>query len=187
MMRLKENHMTMTGFADRIGRALKVDASLYEEVEHDESALVQAMSIVALSSVATGVGAGTALGLQGLVWNIFYAFIGWMFWAAVIYFVGTKVFGTPGTSTDMGELLRVLGFASAPGIFRIFGVFSVVQPIVFIAVLIWMLVAMVIAVRQALDYLSTGRAIAVCVVGLVLQLLIIALVTQIVQVLYVNV
>ena len=37
---------------------------------------------------------------------------------------------------------------------------------------IWMLVAMVIAVRQALDYQSTGRAIGVCLIGWVAQMVI---------------
>jgi hypothetical protein len=115
--------------------------------------------------------------------GLLVAFSGWFFWAGIIYFVGTRM-GTAQTKTDMGELLRVIGFASAPGIFRILGVFGVLESFIFIGTAVWMLAAMVIGVRQALDFLSTGRALAVCAVGLGLQIVIVALFTRIVQVLY---
>jgi hypothetical protein len=173
----------MTGFADRLGRALKLDASLYEEVEHDNNALIQALLLVALSSLCAGIGAGTVAGLSGLFWNILYAFGGWICWAWSIYLAGLAL-RTPETRTDMGELLRVIGFASAPGIFRILAVFGVLPGVIWAAVAVWMLGAMIIAVRQALDFLSTGRAIAVCVLGLVVQMLIVGLMTRIVEVLF---
>jgi len=34
---------------------------------------------------------------------------------------------------------------------------------------VWMLVAMIIAVRQALDYQSTLRAVGVCIIGWIAQ------------------
>jgi hypothetical protein len=40
---------------------------------------------------------------------------------------------------------------------------------------IWMLVAMVIAVRQALDYKSTLRAVGVCLIGWIVQIAIFVL------------
>ena len=174
----------MSSFADRIGGAIKLSPSLYEEVEHDENALHQAMAVVMLSSVAAGLGAGAVLGLRGFFWAILSAFVGWYFWAVVVYFVGTRILGTPNTRTDMGELLRVIGFASAPGIFRIFGVFTSIQSIVFVVAAIWMLIAMVIAVRQALDYLSTGRAIAVCIVGWLSQYFLILVLARFIQLFY---
>ena len=41
--------------------------------------------------------------------------------------------------------------------------------ITFIGAAIWMMVAMIVAVRQALDYESTWRAIGVVVIGFLVQ------------------
>ena len=79
--------------------------------------------------------------------------------------LGTRFLPGPETEADHGELLRTVGFASAPGVLRVLGVVPGAGPLVFVLVGIWMLVAMVIAVRQALDYESTGRALLVCVIG----------------------
>ena len=48
---------------------------------------------------------------------------------------------------------------------RIFGGIPGIGPLVLGVVSVWMLIAMVIAVRQALDYTSTWRAAAVCIVA----------------------
>ncbi|MCP4622697.1 MAG: hypothetical protein GY850_04100, partial [bacterium] len=76
-----------------------------------------------------------------------------------------KLFPEPQTKADHGELLRTIGFASAPGMIRIFGFIPGLMQVVFLVASIWMLVATVIAVRQALDYNSTLRAVVVCIVG----------------------
>ena len=44
-------------FLNRIFRAIKIDIDLYEEVEKDTSATLQAGKVVVLSSLAAGVGA----------------------------------------------------------------------------------------------------------------------------------
>ncbi len=82
----------------------------------------------------------------------------------------------PQTKADVGELLRTIGFSSAPGVLRIFGFIPLIGAIVTFVAGIWMLVAMIIAVRQALDYKSTWRAIGVCVIGFVIYLVIIAVI-----------
>ncbi len=174
----------MNSFTNRIARAIKLDPTLYEEVEHDTEALGQAIVVVALSSVAAGIGAAPTMGFSGLFWSLLIAFLSWMFWAGIIYFVGTRLLGTPNTMTDMGELLRVIGFASAPGFFRILGVFTQLQTIVFWVTGIWMLIAMIIAVRQALDFSSTARAVGVCAVGWLLQMLIAVLLVKIIELFY---
>ena len=75
----------------------------------------------------------------------------------------------PKTKSNHGELLRTIGFSSAPGLIRVFGIIPNLVNIAFIAAAIWMLVAMVIAVRQALDYKSTWRAVGVVVTGFLIQ------------------
>jgi hypothetical protein len=76
----------------------------------------------------------------------------------------------PQTRADPGQLLRTVGFATAPGLLRVFGIFPEATVPAFLVSSIWMIAAMVVAVRQALDYQSTSRAIAVCLVGVSLVL-----------------
>jgi len=165
----------MSSFKDRIIRAAKLDVKLYEEVEADKGAMVQAMVIVVLASIAGGVGSLGKGGVGGLIWGTAIALIAWYVWAYVTYIVGTKVLPEPQTRADYGELLRTIGFSSSPGLIRILGIIPGLSWIVFLIAGIWMLVAMVVAVRQALDYKSTFRAVGVCLIGWLIQALIIAL------------
>jgi hypothetical protein len=165
----------MTSFQDRMLRAAKLDANIYEEVEADKSAMGQAMGVVVLSSVAAGIGSYTRMGVGGIVAGTIGALIGWYIWAYLTYIIGTKLLPEPQTSADLGELLRTIGFSSSPGLIRILGIIPGLGKLVFMIATIWMLAAMVIAVRQALDYSSTGRAVGVCAIGMVIQVLVIAL------------
>ncbi len=156
-------------------RAAKLDVSLYEEVEADKTALGQAMGVVVLSSIAAGIGAMTFRRPVTLVTSVLGALIGWYIWAFLTYWIGAKLLPEPQTEVDVGELLRTIGFSSSPGLIRVLGIIPVLRGITFSVASIWMLVAMVIAVRQALDYKSTGRAVGVCLIGWLIQLLIIGL------------
>ncbi len=160
----------MTNFSNRIIRAAKLDVALYEEVEADKSALGQAMGVVVLSSIAAGIGSTAKAGLLGMLMVVVVALIGWYIWAYLTYFIGTKLLPEPQTKADHGELLRTIGFSSSPGLIRVLGIIPGLQSIVFPIAAIWMLVAMIIAVRQALDYTSTLRAIGVCIIGWVIQI-----------------
>ena len=166
----------MTPFVDRMVRAAKLDVHLYEEVEADKSALGQATGVVVLSSAASGVGLMGAGGLEGIVVGTLGALVGWYIWAFLTYFIGTKLLPEPQTHANYGELLRTIGFSSSPGLIRVLGIIPALAPFVFLIAGIWMLVAMVIAVRQALDYHSTLRAVGVCVIGWLVQAVIVGLV-----------
>lgn len=165
----------MANFVDRIIRAAKLDPNLYEEVEADKTAMGQAMGVVVLSGVAAGVGAIAMHGAAGIVNGTIGALIGWFVWAGLTYLIGTKLLPEPQTRSDLGELLRTIGFASSPGLIRVLGIIPGLGGIVFFVASIWMLIAMVIAVRQALDYTSTGRAVGVCLIGWIIQTMIILL------------
>ena len=155
----------MADLTDRMIRAAKLDIHLYEEVEADQQALGQAMTAVILSSVAAGVATLSSAGVSGLFWGTFAALAGWFIWAFLTYFIGTRILPEPQTRSNVGELLRTTGFSSSPGVLRVLGVVPGLGSLVFFVAAVWMLVAMVIAVRQALDYRSTGRAVGVCVLG----------------------
>jgi hypothetical protein len=165
----------MTNFTDRIIRAAKLNVTVYEEVEADKEALRQSMAVVVLSSIAAGLGSIERAGLSGILIGTIIALISWYVWAYVIYLIGTKVFPEPQTKADHGELLRTIGFSSSPGLIRILGIIPGLTWFVFLAASIWMLAAMVIAVRQALDYQSTVRAVVVCIIGWIFQALTLAL------------
>ncbi len=160
----------MTNFSNRIIRAAKLDVALYEEVEADKSALGQAMGVVVLSSIAAGIGSTSKAGLLGMLLMVVAALVGWYIWAYLTYFIGTKLLPEPQTKADHGELLRTIGFSSSPGLIRVLGIIPGLQGIVFPIAAVWMLVAMIVAVRQALDYTSTLRAIGVCAIGWVIQI-----------------
>jgi hypothetical protein len=164
----------MALFTDRMIRAAKLDVNLYEEVEADKTAMGQAMAVVILSSVAAGIGTIGATGAKGLVVGTIAALVGWFIWAFLTYYIGTRLLAEPQTQSDYGELLRTIGFSSSPGVLRVLGIIPLLGNIVNIVCGIWMLIAMVIAVRQALDYKSTGRAVAVCLIGWVVQLVVFA-------------
>ena len=159
----------MASLTDRMIRAAKLDVNLYEEVEADKGAMGQAMGVVILSSVAAGIGTIGTTGLKGLIFGTIAALGAWFIWAFMTYFIGTRLLPEPQTKADYGELLRTIGFSSSPGVVRILGIIPMLGAIVNFIVGIWMLVAMVIAVRQALDYKSTWRAVGVCLIGWIVQ------------------
>jgi len=161
-------------FVERMFGAAKLDPRVYEEIETDRTATPQALAVVVLASVAGGVGMGA--GVRGLVFGTVAGLVGWAIWAWLIYFIGTRWLPEPDTRADMGELLRTIGFATSPGILRVAGLVPVLGPVIFVVAAVWTLVAVVVAVRSALDYRSTGRAIGVCLVGWLVQLVILALV-----------
>ena len=164
-------------FVNRIIRACKLDITVYEEVEADKSATFQAALVVVLSSLAAGVGA-LSLGASNFLMAPILSLISWYIWAYLIYFIGAKLFPEPNTKADHGQLLRTIGFSSAPGLIRVFGFTPEIMSITFIGAGIWMLIAMIIAVRQALDYQSTWRAIGVVVIGFLVQAIVLVMIMR---------
>ena len=165
-------------FVDRIIRACKLDVNLYEEVEADQSATLQAALVVVLSSLAAGVGA-LHLGASNFLMAPLLSLVSWYIWAYLIYLIGAKLFPEPNTKADHGQLLRTIGFSSAPGLIRVFGLTPELMSITFIGAGLWMLVAMIIAVRQALDYQSTWRAVGVVVIGFLIQAIVLIFILRI--------
>ena len=164
----------MASMTERMIGAAKLDAQTYEEVEADQTATGQAMAVVVISSFAAGIGTLGSGGIRGLALGAIAALIGWFVWAGVTYLIGVKLMPEPQTQSDMGELLRTIGFSASPGVLRIAGVIPFLGGFIAFGVSVWMLVAMVVAVRQALDYKSTGRAIGVCVIGFLIQWVVLA-------------
>jgi len=159
----------MASLVKRMLGAIKLDAVTYEEVENDATATPQALLVVVLASVAGGLGAMRATGIVGLLLAALASLLGWFVWAFVTFLLGTRVLPGAKTQADIGQLLRTIGFSATPGLIRALGIIHGVDEVVAIVASLWMLAAMVVAVRQALDYESTGRAIMVCVIGFIVN------------------
>ena len=161
----------MNTFFRRSWGAMALNAQVYEEVEADRGATLQALGVVLLAAAAAGLGArGLGASESALPAVLLLAILAWPAWAILTLQIGAKLSPARETRSDVGELLRTLGLAAAPGIFRAVAVVPALSRPVFAITTVWMLCAMVIAVRQALDYPSTMRAFAVCLIGLGLTL-----------------
>jgi hypothetical protein len=153
-----------TRYLHRLFRALMLDGAVYESIEADRSLTAQAALTVVLSSVATGL-AISALGLvapQMIPLLSALAVVTWLAWATLMYHIGVRLLPAPETSTNLGELLRTIGFAAAPGCLQVLAILPRVGRPVLVVTTVWMFAAMVVAVRHALDYTSTWRAVIVC-------------------------
>ena len=160
-------------WVNRMIGAAQLRSATYEEVEADHTANAQALGVVILAAIASGLSLAQSGG-RGIAIGIIGALVGWVIWAGLAWIIGTKFLPTPETRSDMGELLRTTGFAASPGIFRIFGAVPLVGWIITIAAWLWTLATFVVAVRQALDYRSTARALIVCGIGALVYYAVIA-------------
>jgi hypothetical protein len=161
----------MSRFVQRMIGAARLDAAAYEEVEADRSANAQAFAVVALSGVALGIGGLANSGWHGIPLQAAAAIVLWLAWAAATYWVGTRLLPGARTAADVGQLLRTIGFSSAPGMLRVLMLIPGAALGVLVVCTLWELVAMVVAVRQALDYHGTARAVAVCAIPFPLYVL----------------
>ena len=161
--------------------AARLDTAIYEEVEADTSATQQALAVVVLVALATGIGTFGSGGPVGLVVGIAAGIGLWALWAWITYFIGTKILKTATTEANWGQMARTLGFAQSPGVFKVLGFIPVLGPLVFAIASIWQLVAMVIAIRQALDFTSTWRAVGVALVGFIPYVAVSSLIYALVQ------
>lgn len=142
-----------------IGAAL-LNVDTYEEVEHDQTATVQAAAVVAIVAACQAIGALDG-GLMVAAWMAVTELGSWVLWAGITYLIGERIFQGEAT---WGELLRTLGFAKAPGVLYLLGVVPLLGTPVGAVVGIWMLVTAFVAVRQALD-IGNGKTFLTVLVG----------------------
>jgi hypothetical protein len=166
----------MTLFFRRFTGALMLDASAFEEIEAHGNASMQSIATLLIACLAGGT---AVVGLEmtgpaGFITGAIVVLGAWLVWVSVIATLGTMVFAEPQTKSNLSELLRTLGFAAAPGVLLVFASMRAVAPFVVTLVSVWMIAAAVLGLRQALDYRSTARAIAVCVIGWIVALAIVA-------------
>ena len=157
-------------FGDRIVGAMKLDPNAFEDVERDPTAIGQSVGVIALAAVAAGIGNIYYGGLTGIVGGAFMSVISFLIWSLIIWLVGTKVLPEPATKADYPETFRVLGFAAAPGLASVITIIPLLGWLLMFAIWIWQIAAMVIAVRQVLDFSTTGKAIVVVLIGFAINI-----------------
>ncbi len=157
-------------FVQRIAGATALQSAVYEEVESDRDAIAQAVVVVLAASIASGIGLGgfSGRGLAGIPLQAAASLAAWVAWAVLTLQIGTRLLPERQTQASVGELLRTLGFAASPGLLGVLALLPGLAAPVFALTSIWMLLAMVVAVRAALDYSSLGRALAVCLLAALL-------------------
>jgi len=167
----------MGTFLYRLLGASVLDPDMYEELEHNPATISQAVAVVVLASVAGGIGAGFAAdhAMRTIAIGSVISIGLWLAWAMLAFQIGTRLLPEPGTHATWGQLLRTTGFAAAPGLLQVFGAISAWAEPIFVASLLWMFAAMVMALQRALDYRRAWRALAVAGVSAGLILLIAAL------------
>ena len=152
---------------DRMIRASRLEADVYEEVEHDPDATTQAAIIVIGTSILAGIG-GFGGGIIGIIVLAALSLVGWAVYAWITYFIGTRLLAGPETSASWSELARTLGYASSPRALLVVASVPILGPLVAAVVAIWVLVTSVVAIRAALDF-DTWRAVATAIIGWIAQ------------------
>ena len=165
---------------ERMIGAAKLDVKVYEEVEKDTTATQQALLVVVIVAIATGIGSFAYGGVLGFFVGIVGGAGLWAMWAWITYYIGTTILKTDATDADWGQLARTLGFAQSPGVLKVAGFIPVIGPLIFFLASIWQLVAMIVAIKQALDYESYGRAIGVALIGFIPYIIVIAIIFSLV-------
>ena len=170
---MMERAATDRSLISRMVGAAQLNEAVYEDVERDVDATSQAALVVAIVAVCAGIGQLRDGGIFGLIFGVIGAFLGWIVWAAITYWVGKTIFGTTNTRVTLGEMLRTLGFSHSPGVLRILGFIPTLGPLISFVAGIWMLITGIVAIRAAMDF-STGRAIGTAIVGWLIAVLVVA-------------
>jgi hypothetical protein len=155
----------MASFQERVIGALKLQAPTFEEVEQDATSMSQAAIVVVAAAISGALGAIYFGGLTFVVYQAVFAIIGWVVGAFLVWIIGTKVIPGKNTQADVVQVLRPVGFAQAPGIFAVVGIIPILGWLARIAIVIWTIVATVVAVRVALDYEDNVKAAIVCILA----------------------
>jgi hypothetical protein len=159
----------MHRFLNRFFRAAKLDVTLYQEIIEDPGTLNQALIVVFIYSMAAAYGTFAGAGVSGTNIAMITTLLGWYVWAFSTYIVGARILPEAQTEPDRKTLLRVMGFASAPGILRMLGFLPGLGIAVLLASTAWMIAAATVGVKQALNYESTARALGVCLLGMIIS------------------
>jgi hypothetical protein len=159
----------MNRFLDRLFRAAKLDAGLYDEVAADRKAMLQAMMAVFIYSAASAYGHFGRAGVTGINFGMITTLFGWYVWAFSSYFICVRLLSGAQVSADRKSVLRALGFATSPGLIRLLALIPGMSGAVFLIASVWMIAAASVALKQVLGFESTSRAAVACIIGWIIS------------------
>ena len=162
----------MASFGERVIGAMKLDANTFEEIERDPTAIGQAVGVIVLAAVSTGLGNIFWGGITGVVSNAIISLISYGVWAVMVWVIGTKLMPDPATKADLPETFRVIGFAAAPMLLGFVTIIPLLGWLILFVLWLWSIAAMVIAVKQVLDYADYAKPIIVVLIAFVVQFLV---------------
>jgi hypothetical protein len=161
-------------FGQRVVGALKLDPNTFEDIERDPTAMGQAIGVIALAALAGSLGQIWRLGFGTMLMSVVMALILYVVWAVAVWLAGTKLMPDPATKADFPETFRVIAFAAAPGLLGVVSIIPILGWLLMFLVIpiswLWSMAAMVVAVRQVLDYTETFKAVIVVIIGFVVGL-----------------
>lgn len=140
----------------RAVRAARLDPTVYREVAVDPRATAQAFLLVMLVGIVGSLGA-IAVGTEIAIASAVLAPLAWLLMAALAQIVVTRVMGADRTDAWQ-RAARALGFAHAPALLGVVVLVPFVGPLLLLAIAVWRLAAMLVALRAAFD-LSAGQAV----------------------------
>jgi hypothetical protein len=149
----------------------KLDSKTFDTIEKDTSLTGRAALIVVVVSLISGLGNGffalfrDSNFFSGFFSSLVAVLLGWLLWSALTWFIGTRFFNG---QADLGEMLRVIGFAYTPQ------VLSIIPCIGGLIGAVWTLAAGFIAVRQGLD-LDNTKAAFTLIIGFVCYLILLGI------------
>jgi Yip1 domain len=159
-------------FGDRVVGAMKLDEPTFEDIERDPTAIGQAVGVIVLAAVASGIGNIYYGGITGIVRGAVFSVISFVIWSAIVWLVGTKLMPEPTTHADFPQAFRTLGFAAAPGLASVITIIPILGWLLMLLIWLWQIAAMVVAVKAVLDYSTIGKAIVVVLIGFVINLIV---------------
>ncbi|UCD79983.1 MAG: hypothetical protein JSW26_00695 [Desulfobacterales bacterium] len=162
----------MNLFLERFFRAVKLDASLYEEIVADAGAMNQALIVVFIYGMATAFGSFGRTGTTGINIGIITTLLGWYVWAFMAYIIGARLLPEAETKTERKAVVRAMGFAAAPGLARLLGFVPGLGGVAVLVSSVWMVAAATVALKKALNYQNTPRALGVSIVSWILSALV---------------
>lgn len=157
----------MATLGERMIGVMKADVKTFQEIEADPAAIGQAITVIVIAGVAALIGNIFRAGVFGGITALIVSLISCAIWSLLVVVIGTKIMPEPATKANFSEAFRVIGFTTAPGVFRVFAILPFLGPLISMVIAIWTVIIGVIAVREVLDYSSTARAIIVCLIAMV--------------------
>jgi len=154
---------------ERVKRVLYLESEVFPEIELDPKATGQAAIVVIVASILSGIGTGFGANsfVSGFLASLLFTIVSWYLWAAVTLFIGTRIYDG---QANMGEMLRVIGYAQAPRAFNFFAFIPIVGWVIPLLTLFWVLAASFMAIREGLD-IEVGPTIVTVAVSFILVLI----------------